>query len=344
MSEASRPILRPVLTALLLTCGLSVGLTGCTPQAAQPTTETDSTDEEARSEVVKGPVSLTVEVTPAKSRLSDETKLTITVRTNQGIRVTMPPFGESIGDFVIRDFYESPPNSDGHDLILTQVYALEPTRAGRLSISPIAVPFSDDRQEPVTSHTVESEAITIDVSTVVDEEAPSLADLRPPTSPVELPASKTGTTALVGAVLAVSLVVLMVYAWWRRRHLVAPTAPQLSPQELAWLELEQIVERDLARTDVKEYYVALTGVVRRYIERSTGVRAPEQTTEEFLREIADTDPFPQDEQTRLRSFLESADLVKFAGYQPRAEDIEASFRRAQEFIGIQTKQTAETAA
>ena len=35
------------------------------------------------------------------------------------------------------------------------------------------------------------------------------------------------------------------------------------------------------------YYMELTAVVRRYIERTTGVRAPEQTTEEFLHEVGE---------------------------------------------------------
>ena len=59
-------------------------------------------------------------------------------------------------------------------------------------------------------------------------------------------------------------------------------------------------------------------IVRRYIERSTGVRAPEQTTEEFLREVNDNNLFPHETNARLGAFLESADLVKFAGYQPDA--------------------------
>jgi len=37
----------------------------------------------------------------------------------------------------------------------------------------------------------------------------------------------------------------------------------------------------------------------------------------------------------FREFLESADLVKFAAFEPAASDIEASFDRAQEFIQLQ---------
>ena len=98
-------------------------------------------------------------------------------------------------------------------------------------------------------------------------------------------------------------------------------------------ELTALRASGLVQTDVKAYYVELTAIVRRYIEAVTGIRAPERTTEEFLRQITREQTFPQDTTMRLQYFLESADLVKFAGKQPREEDIEESFTRAETFIG-----------
>jgi hypothetical protein len=84
--------------------------------------------------------------------------------------------------------------------------------------------------------------------------------------------------------------------------------------------------------------VELTGLVRRYIERTQGIRAPEQTTQEFLAEIARRPDFPREEARRLRDFLESADLVKFAAYEPREEDTEESLHRARLFVGVATEE------
>ena len=89
-----------------------------------------------------------------------------------------------------------------------------------------------------------------------------------------------------------------------------------------------------------QFYVELTAVVRRYIERTTGIRAPEQTTEEFLREISQANTFNRDTNERLRNFLESADLVKFAAFRPRHEDVEESFSRAKIFIGLKAQEPA----
>ena len=48
-------------------------------------------------------------------------------------------------------------------------------------------------------------------------------------------------------------------------------------------------------------------------------------------EISRRQDFPAEQSRRLKSFLEAADLVKFAAHQPREEDIEESFRRARVF-------------
>jgi len=59
-----------------------------------------------------------------------------------------------------------------------------------------------------------------------------------------------------------------------------------------------------------------------------------------LREIGSSGVFVADERERLASFLESADLVKFAAHEPTTDDIEESFTRAKLFIGLETQGAA----
>ncbi len=285
-----------------------------------------------RSHTVRAPVQFTVEVVPEKPRLSDELKMTLTVRVEAGVRVITPPFGSSLGDFLIRDFYEPLKKLDGTTEVQQQVYTLEPMRAGKLTIDPLTVTFYDERQDgDKQPRMIESEPLEVEVTTMLAEKSPSLADLRPNVEPMALPSSGPGRMAwAVGALLAM-LLALMVFLGLRKRVTIVEQTK--TPQELAWNELDRLVTSNLGKVDPKQYYVELTGVVRRFIERSTGVRAPEQTTEEFLREITTSNQYSENEQRSLQEFLESADLVKFAGLQPRAEDIDSSLQRAQTFIG-----------
>ena len=59
---------------------------------------------------------------------------------------------------------------------------------------------------------------------------------------------------------------------------------RMSPIERALYELDVLLKKGLpGRGLYKDFYVELTMVVRRYIERRHDVRAPNLTTEEFLR-------------------------------------------------------------
>lgn len=328
----------------MLSLILTIVLAGCeiSNEAVDVAVET-TTGSSLRTEVERGPVKVTVEVFPEKPQLSDEPQLTLTIRCESGIRVEKPPFGQAMGDFVIRDFHEPVPDVVEGVEVIQQVYMLEPTRAGKLTIAPIAIHFHDERDNgDKQQHTIESEALTVEVSSIFGDDVPSLTDLRPAADPVELPVNYVVNwlwiSAGAGALLAAAIVV------WMIRHGRAVSERQLSPQELAELELGRIVENKLSESDVKAFYVELTAVVRRYIERSTGVNAPELTTEEFLRQIVDDAIFADEEQVRLRGFLEAADLVKFAAFEPEESDIDSSIQRARMFIQLQRETSPEVAA
>jgi len=318
-------------------------LVGCAGQSDNPprSTQEDET-KAARSKVELGPVRVTVEVEPAHARLSDEPTLTLSIDHQQGVKLDKPPFGEAMGDFIIRDFREPLPKVRGDRRIVRQIYTLEPTRTGKLSIFPISVTFTDNRAEgDGKKHTIRTEGLTVEIASVLDSEVPSLDELRPASGPVELPAAGNSAAWWLLSVAGTLLVAAAAVAWWLWRRGRKPSKEEpLSPRELAYLELARLVEEDLASRDVKLFYVELTAVVRRYIERTTGVHAPEQTTEEFLRQISRQATFSHDEGLRLKDFLEAADLVKFAAHQPAAEDVEESFRRAKVFIGVERLEVA----
>ena len=88
----------------------------------------------------------------------------------------------------------------------------------------------------------------------------------------------------------------------------------------------------------------LTGIVRQYVEDTTGIRAPEQTTEEFLRDMRSNEAFPPDRSVRLAEFLEAADLVKYAGQEPADDQINQATARAHEFVNVQPMPVAAMAS
>lgn len=314
----------------------AIALSGC---QRQPEAAPDDAAKHARSEVERGPIRVTVEVQPVRPRLSDSPTLTLTIDHEEGVVVEPPQFGTMIGRFAIRDVQEPLPKTNEGRVIIQQIYTLEATEPGRLRIDPIAVTFTDRREKGANRpETIETEPLVIEVTSVLGDKTPSLTDLRPSSEPVSL---DSHSLAWVWAIAAIALA-LVAAKMWRRRRIVpqrAPVVKILTPAELAMAELDELAASGLAATDIKEFYIRLTAIVRRYIERTTGIRAPEQTTEEFLREISRTKAFGMDEAARLRDFLESADLVKFAAHRPNSDDAEESIRRARVFIAGEKTQS-----
>ncbi len=122
--------------------------------------------------------------------------------------------------------------------------------------------------------------------------------------------------------------------WWLRKK-QAPVAQvrKKSPSEIAQESLAiLLVEKLPEQGRFQEFYLRLTGIVRVYIEGTTGVKAPEQTTEEFLRAMRSQKLFSVEQAYQLQDFLEAADMVKYAGQSPTQEQVQSSIERAREFV------------
>jgi hypothetical protein len=304
------------------------------------TVERSEAESKASSEISRGPVRVLVEVSPEPARLSDEPTLTLSIDYESGVKIHKPPFGEAFGDFIIRDFREPLPETRDDREIIRQIYTLEPTTTGPLQIDPIAIQFTDARPRGDGKlHTIESEALTVNVLSVIESEAPSLDDLASFAEPLDLPRSY----AWVGWVIGCGgiLLAVAVFALSRiRRSTVRATERQLTPRELALQRLDELWRDEATRSEVKDFYVHLTDIVRQYIEGTTEIHAPERTTEEFLREIGAGKTFSLEERQRFRDFLEAADLVKFAAHRPGAEDMEDAYSRARRFVGVEPQEVA----
>lgn len=296
----------------------------------------------ARSQVEQGPVQLTVEVTPQPARLADNPVMTITLTVEQGVTIEKPEFGAAFGEFLIRDFHEPLVETRDEQEILRQIYTLEPTQTGEQLIPPITIAYRDMRAgDAAPQQTLTSEPLMLSVTSEIASTPPVLDAAKPQAGPVLVEETPNYWLWGIAAVLVIAAAAIL-WHWLRRR--AARPALALSPREQAERELEQLIAAGLARQDVKRFYVELTGILRQYIERTTGVQAPEQTTEEFLQAIGRSSRSTESERTRLKEFLEAADLVKFAAQHPREEDITESIERARDFIRLGVAAPREVAA
>jgi hypothetical protein len=99
---------------------------------------------------------------------------------------------------------------------------------------------------------------------------------------------------------------------WRLGRTRPRSAP-LPPDQWALTELERVANAGLAESGQAErFHTLVSDVIRRFLELQYDLRAPRQTTPEFLRSLGQHSPLPAEQQARLAEFLRRCDIVKFA--------------------------------
>ena len=321
--------------------GLSL-LAGCgmtrTNEGASPPQSKNVIDRTAE----KGPVKMFVRVWPKEPRLSDLVEMDVRVESRPDVDIKPPAFGQAVGDFLVRDYTERPSETGAGNVRLFH-YQLEPVHAGKHLIRSVSIEFVDKRpnsERRGEGALIETDPLEVNVTSELSGGAPSLANLEPMLPPRPVP-QRVATGWLVAAAAgAVALAILGVVVVRRRKR--RPIQPRRqTPEEIAQAALALLLAENLpARGLIKEFYLRLTGIVRQYVEDTTGLRAPEQTTEEFLRDMRSRAVFPSDRSHRLAEFLESADLIKYAGQQPAEGQIDQAIARAHEFVNLKSTPAA----
>jgi hypothetical protein len=119
---------------------------------------------------------------------------------------------------------------------------------------------------------------------------------------------------------ALAALVILLIAWWRWKKSRAQVA--LVPLVPAHIRAKQALQQALEIiAQPKSFCVLVSDTIRQYLEERFEFRAPERTTEEFLRELSETDLLTDDQKQSLGKFLESCDLVKFAKYEPGENEL-----------------------
>lgn len=283
-----------------------------------------------------GPVKATVSLSPKKPRLGDALTLTLTVEAQPGVRVEMPPFGDALGRFSISSFTpRSETLADGSSRH-SQRYVLEAPMSGRQRIPSLRIEFVDGRpghrpdggEEPTRE--LLTDEISIDITSVLPEDDKAeLAGLR---GPLEEGIGRARMLRYAIAPLAIGLAVAVLLLVRRARR-AARQRVRVSAYDVAMQRLAKLKGRGWPdETLVDAFYVELSDIVRRYIEDRYGVRAPELTTEEFLRASYGELRLAPAQRELLEAFLSSCDRVKFAGYRPGEFESRQAFGEAQSFL------------
>lgn len=146
---------------------------------------------------------------------------------------------------------------------------------------------------------------------------PAATDIRDIKPPLPIPTGWEWVWWAAGALVVLAILIALRF-WLRKRAAHRPGPPPIP----AHIRARQKLAAALALlAQPKPFVIAVSDTARSYLEERFTFRAPERTTEEFLRELGGTDLLQPEQKASLGNFLENCDLVKFAKYEPGENEL-----------------------
>ncbi len=283
----------------------------------------------------RGPVDLRVAVSKKEITIAEHIDLVIETKTRDGYIAELPKFGDKLEQFGIVDYSLEPPRLGEDGAVVTRrVYELEPFLSGEYIIPPMTVTFRQQGDSLI--HSFESDTLRVNVISILPEEMAGLK-LKDIAGPESIPANRLWIYIAALVLFAGAAAAWAIVRVRRRRERMERSIP---PHEIAMMRLEKLLAEGLVdRKMYAEFTERVADILRHYIEDRFGLRAPERTTEEFIVEAGEGLPVDADRKGMLREFLAHCDMVKFAAFEPCAEDVKRTFETCRDFI--EATKTAE---
>jgi len=266
---------------------------------------------------------------PAHVRMDRDFFVTLHIRAPDYLKVTLPDLRARFRGFKVADGYTREPITAAGATRMEQRWRLIPDLRRAYRLAPFAVQVDDTRTRPATTTWFATRTVTFPA-----EPTPAIVSGEPEVSlrPFWIPPTLRTVSIWIGiVVLAIVFVALLL----RGALAISRNMKErrMSPRERAFAELDRLLRRNLVKNHLyKDFYIELTMVVRRYIERAHLIHAPEQTTQEFLAAAAHHPHFRPQSLAQLKDFLESADLIKFAGQEATPLLADQAVARAKGYV------------
>ena len=280
---------------------------------------------------------VTARIEPDSILIGDRFDLTVDVEKDLVQVVEFPQFENKPGSPV--ELYREHPvdtlERDGRHLKLRKRYTLAAFEEGKWNLGRPAVLYADKN---IIDTLWARDSVYLEVATFqIDSTSQSIYDVKPQWN---LP-FRFGEVSGYAQWGALALLLLLAAAYALKRYLESrgkrlgdlfKAAPPQPPHVVAIKALEALHHQKLWQNNKhKQYYSALTDILRTYIAARWGIGAMEMTSDEII-EAMRSEELPDKAGMDLTAILRDADLVKFAKATPEAEQNEADYLKAYYFV------------
>jgi hypothetical protein len=275
-----------------------------------------------------GQVQVIMTASPSIVRLDADVLLNIEATAPADIQVHIPPLHDRLSGFTVAGEFDGEPVTQGGKRTIRHSVRLTPAISAEYRIAPLAIAYDKNGVTPSATAWFPTKPIVFQAA-VAGHTPKDIHDIQgivrvwPPF-----------TTVLFYLVMTALAGVALYFAWRLARKIHRKIQLyRMSPKERALAELADLLAQHLVESgQVKAFYFSLTMIVRQYIERAHRIRAPEQTTEEFMEAVGRDIRFSPEVVARLRKFLQAADLVKYAAFRPERGTVTQAVDTARSYV------------
>jgi len=210
---------------------------------------------------------------------------------------------------------------------------LTTTDSGKIFLPPIE--FDYKVKGDTSKHKAYTNSLLLNITGVAIDPKGEIKDIKPPLS---APWLFEDFLPYLVALIVLSALGGGIYYYWRKKKqkqdLLANIKVIIPPHREALTALRALEEKKLWQQGmVKQYYSEATEIIRHFFERRWNIIALELTTDEILMQMKHI-PDALNVWKEMESFFITADLVKFAKYEPSPAEHENEMRSAYEIVRV----------
>ncbi len=274
-------------------------------------------------------ISMQSEVDRNSITIGDYIDYKIILDYDSDLKVTPPGLGVNLGMFEIKDYNVIPAKEIAGRVKKEFSYKISTYTTGEYTIPGITVEyFEQDKKRQIISN-----PIKIEVKTVSSDG--KLADIKD-VKPLYIPEVSYKKAIIICAVLLV-LIIIVVIIYIKKRNRIST---EIQYEEVIidyfkeYLERLDAVERDLETTDIKELYFIIDDIFRQYFSIYIEEVVMEMTTYEIIKKYSGNLPANIDRKAfaEIKSFMEHADMIKFAKLPETMKQAEIDINFIRSFI------------
>jgi hypothetical protein len=285
-------------------------------------------------------ISVESHVDRATITIGDRILYTLTVETDSAVKLEPLALGSNLGAFEVKDYKIHDPQKTKSGKILNRSeYVITTFTTGEYVIPSITINYTDPNGE---KKQIQSEPLFILVKSVGATESDK-EDIRGLKPPIDIKGGYWGYL-LILPILVLLAASGFLYYRQRAKAVALPKIPEELKKpawEVALLELEGLQGSGiLKKKEIKEYYIILSDIIRKYLERRYQITALDRTTQEVKTELKRA-KVAGEVMDLVYGFLYSCDLVKFAKYIPSEEEIEKDWNEAFTIVNMTKKEEVQ---